>query len=165
MQQGEKAEELPQGPARLTVKDDVLNEGRERNNLHAIEAVELEHEDAPLGTLLSCSTSEDVQTTQPTMGHTISVARLLRGAICTGELDAQNPRPEPQQESTAKKQASPFKTGAASIEATEKENPPSVLSRVNPDETGTHPPAGFQTSEDQVNRSHVDCRICCFRPL
>lgn len=75
------------------------------------------------------------------------------------------PRPEPQQESTAKKQASPFKTGAASIEATEKENPPSVLSRVNPDETGTHPPAGFQTSEDQVNRSHVDCRICCFRLL
>lgn len=89
MQQGEKAEELPLNgqPYRtgLTVKDDVLNEGRERKNLHAIETVELEHEDAPLGTLLSYSTSEDVQTTQPTTGHTISVARLLRGAICRGD--------------------------------------------------------------------------------
>ena len=88
MQQGEKAEELPQGPARLTVKDDVLNEGRERKNLHALETVELEHEDAPLGTLLS---NPENQTTQPTTGHTISVARLLRGAICTGKLDTNPP--------------------------------------------------------------------------
>ena len=87
MQQGEKAEELPQGPARLTVKDDVLNEGCERKNLHAIE-VELEHEDAPLGTLL---TDAKQGTTQPTTGHTISVARLLRGAICTGKLDTNPP--------------------------------------------------------------------------
>lgn len=86
MQQGEKAEELPLNgqPYRtgLTVKDDVLNEGRERKNLHAIETVELENEDAPLGTLLS---NPENQTTQPTTGHTISVARLLRGAICRGD--------------------------------------------------------------------------------
>jgi hypothetical protein len=63
---------------KLTVKDYVLNDGGKRKNLHAIETVEIEKENALLGTLLSNSMN---QTAQPTTGRTISIANLMQGAI------------------------------------------------------------------------------------
>lgn len=86
---------------KLTVKDYKFLDGSgERKNLHAIEAVEIEN--APMGTLPPYSTSNDVQTVQPTSerlallgtlpsnqsdqivqpttGRSISIADLLKGA-------------------------------------------------------------------------------------
>lgn len=64
---------------KLTVKDYVLNDGSERKNLHAIEAVEIEN--ALLGTLPS-----DIKgTVQPTIGHKVSIVNLLKGVKHDGD--------------------------------------------------------------------------------
>lgn len=61
---------------KITVKDYVLNDGREKNNLYAIEAAEIEN--APMGTLpASAQTQKQVQ---PTSGRDLSIADLMRGA-------------------------------------------------------------------------------------
>lgn len=69
---------------KLTVKDYQFTTGQEgKKALHAIEAVEIEN--ALLGTVPSYSTSNDVQTAQPTTGHSISVADLLDGVKRDGD--------------------------------------------------------------------------------
>jgi hypothetical protein len=64
---------------KLTVKDYKFLDGcGERKNLHAIETMELEKENALLGTVPSNSRN---QRAQPTTGRTISIANLMQGAI------------------------------------------------------------------------------------
>jgi hypothetical protein len=62
---------------KLTIKDYVLNDETERKNLHALETVEIEKENALLGTLPSDS---EKGAAQPTTGRKISVSQLLKGA-------------------------------------------------------------------------------------
>jgi hypothetical protein len=89
---------------KLTVKDYVFTTGMAaRKNLHAIETLEIEKGNALLGTVPSYSTSNDVQTAQPTTGRTISIANLMQGAIRQdgsafvttddADIDEDNPTP------------------------------------------------------------------------
>lgn len=73
---------------KLTVKQYEFTTGQPSSkNLHAIEAVELEKENALLGTLPSYSTSNnDVQKAQPTTGHSLSIAQLLSDTIRDGDV-------------------------------------------------------------------------------
>jgi hypothetical protein len=70
---------------KLTVKDYILNDGKGRKNLHAIEAVEIENEHAPMGTLPSDAMQGIAQ---PTSGRSLSIAQLLSGAIRDGDSQA-----------------------------------------------------------------------------
>jgi hypothetical protein len=73
---------------KLTVKDYAFTDGREgRRNLHAIETIELEKENALLGTLPSYSTPSGVRIAQPTTERTISISKLLKNA--TRDSDGQ----------------------------------------------------------------------------
>jgi hypothetical protein len=89
---------------KLTVKDYVFTTGMAaRKNLHAIETLEIEKGNALLGTVPSYSTSNDVQTAQPTTGRTISIANLMQGVIRQdgsafvtnddADIDEDNPTP------------------------------------------------------------------------
>lgn len=62
---------------KLTVKDYLLSGSPKL--LHALSAIEIEN--APLGTLPSYSSTEVLQTTQPTTGRTITITELLKNAI------------------------------------------------------------------------------------
>ncbi|MDO4427516.1 MAG: hypothetical protein Q4B88_05235 [Moraxella sp.] len=65
---------------KLTVKDYVLNDGQERKNLHAIEAVEIEN--SLLGTV---PPDEKQGVAQPTTESKISIANLLQGVNRDGD--------------------------------------------------------------------------------
>lgn len=65
--------------AKLTVREYAMKSGEERKNLHALEAVEIEG--APPGIIPAHESLAETQQAQPTTGHTLSIADLLRGAI------------------------------------------------------------------------------------
>ncbi len=71
---------------KLTVKDYALNDGTQRKNLHALEAVEIES--APMGTVppnSQASVDAVPWTAQPTSGRTFTIAELLSGAKRDGD--------------------------------------------------------------------------------
>lgn len=75
---------------KLTVKD--LRQGNDvRKLLHALEALEIERESAPLGTLPNFPAEAKMGTAQPTTGRVMTIAELMAGAQTSLEQPFQSP--------------------------------------------------------------------------